>query len=123
MVGLGNDGSQNDIIRGACYIIIMGAFYTLLELSYSLFLNFNIKENHKFNKMTIGIFFGDLVKKFLLFLIIGGPIYYAIMSLIEWGGPHFYIYLIGFMLVALVLLVNLVPNLIMPLFNKYTDLE
>ena len=45
------------------------------------------------------------------------------MELIIWGGDKFYIYLSIFSMVVIVLLVNLGPNLIMPLFNKYDDLE
>jgi STE24 endopeptidase len=45
------------------------------------------------------------------------------MKLIEFGGPQFYIYLFGFTVLVILILVNIVPNFIMPLFNEYKDLE
>lgn len=42
--------------------------------------------------------------------------------MIVWGGEQFYLYLTGFTIVMMILMVNLVPNVIMPLFNDYKDL-
>ena len=73
--------------------------------------------------MTLGLYAGDKVKEYLLTALIGLPIYYGFMKLIIWGGDQFYIYLSIFLAVAMILLVNIVPNFIMPLFNTYEDLQ
>ena len=44
------------------------------------------------------------------------------MKLIYWGGKNFYIYVFVAYIVILLILMSIVPNWIMPLFNKYTDL-
>ena len=95
----------------------------VLGVSDGLYTNFIIKDRHGFNKMTLGTFFGDKVKGYILGLVIGVPIYYGIMKIIVWGGEYFYLYLASFTVIMLILLVMLVPNVIMPLFNKYTPLE
>jgi STE24 endopeptidase len=40
----------------------------------------------------------------------------------EWGGESFYIYLFYLVVVFMLIMMWLVPNVIMPLFNKYEDL-
>lgn len=73
--------------------------------------------------MTLATFRSDRLKSLLLTIILGGPIYYGIMRIIETGGPNFYIYLSLFSIVTIILMINIIPNVIMPLFNKYTELE
>jgi len=73
--------------------------------------------------MTLSTFRSDRFKSLILTLILGGPIYYGIMRIIETGGPKFYIYLSLFSIVTIILMINIIPNVIMPLFNKYTELE
>lgn len=64
-----------------------------------------------------------MFKRIVLLLVIGGPFYFGFMNIIEWGGENFPYYLMGFTIVMLLILVNLVPDCIMPMFNKYEDLE
>jgi STE24 endopeptidase len=45
------------------------------------------------------------------------------MKIIVWGGPYFYLYLTAFSVVSIILLMMLIPNVIMPMFNKYTELQ
>jgi STE24 endopeptidase len=122
-IGKGGARYHNDILQGAVFIAIVTIYSEVTNVSWSLFSTFNIKERHGFNKSTLGIFFGDKIKTLLLVILIGGPVYWGFMELIIWGGDKFYIYLSIFSMVVIVLLVNLGPNLIMPLFNKYDDLE
>lgn len=85
-------------------------------------MNFIIKERHGFNKMTIGVYISDKIKEYILSAVIGLPVYYGFMWLVIWGGEQFYIYVSIFVAVTIILMVNIVPNVIMPLFNTYTDL-
>jgi STE24 endopeptidase len=73
--------------------------------------------------MTLEVFRGDKIKSFILTIVIGGPIYFAFMKIIIWGGKDFYLYLMIFTITLLIIMINLIPNVIMPLFNKYEDLE
>jgi len=81
-----------------------------------------LKENHGFNKTTINLFITDKFKGIILAFLLGGPIYYGFMAMIQYGGEQFYIYLFAFTVVTTLIMVNLVPNVIMPLFNEYKDL-
>ena len=53
----------------------------------------------------------------------GVPVYILFMKVIYWGGEYFYFYLFGTYIVVLLIFMHIVPNWIMPLFNKYAELE
>jgi STE24 endopeptidase len=118
------DGTKyySDIWHGVAFILLTGIFSELMAYSEDLYTNFIIKERHGFNKMTVGVYISDKIKEYILTAVIGLPIYYGFMWLVIWGGEQFYIYVSIFMAVTIILMVNLIPNVIMPLFNNYTDL-
>jgi STE24 endopeptidase len=92
-------------------------------VTWDIYEHFVIKENHGFNKMTIDLFLADKAKTSFLLMLIGVPMFYMFMYLIEWGGAHFYLYLFAFFIVFTLLFINIMPNWIMPLFNKYDELK
>jgi len=116
-------GYYADIYEGGIFIAIAFLCSEVQELSWTLFMTFVLKENHGFNKMTINLFISDKFKGIMLALVLGGPIYYGFMYMIAFGGRQFYLYLFGFTAVTLLILMNLIPNVIMPLFNDYKELE
>jgi STE24 endopeptidase len=120
-----SDGTKyySDIWHGVAFILVSGIFSELMAYSEELYTNFIIKERHGFNKMTVGVYISDKIKEYILTAMIGLPIYYGFMWLVIWGGEMFFIYVSIFMAVTIILMVNLIPNFIMPLFNKYDDLE
>lgn len=89
----------------------------------TLYQKFVIDERHGFNKMTIGLFISDTIKQTLLSLLFGAPIIALLIKIMQWGGPNFYIYVFVFLVILIFLLMWIVPNFIMPLFNKYEDIE
>lgn len=114
---------SKDTCQGLLFIVIVQMFSEVQSLSWQLFETFVIKENHGFNKSTLAIFRADKIKLLLINLILGIPIYTGIMGAIEWGGEMFYLYLLGFTMFTLIILMNLIPNVIMPMFNDYKELE
>jgi STE24 endopeptidase len=46
-----------------------------------------------------------------------------IIKIMEWGGENFYIYMFIFIVIFTFLMLWIVPNFIMPLFNKYEEVE
>jgi STE24 endopeptidase len=113
----------DDIVQGGVFLVLYLLLSEILGVSNSLYSNFIIKERHGFNKMTMSTFFSDKLKEYLLMAIIGFPVYYGIMKIIVWGGPYFYLYLTAFSVVFIILLMMLIPNVIMPMFNKYSELQ
>lgn len=99
-------------------------FLALLHLPFSIISTFKIEAQFGFNKTTVAKFISDLLKQWALMLILGLPLLWAIVSIMNsyidqaWW---FYTWLIwmGFNLTLL----WAYPKWIAPLFNKFTPLE
>ena len=95
----------------------------LVGLPFSLYSTFVIEERFGFNKTTAKTFFLDLVKGFVLAILIGGPLLAAILWFFEITGSMAWIYCWLAVTLFTFILQFLAPVLIMPLFNKFTPLE
>lgn len=95
----------------------------LLELPFSLYQTFVIEERFGFNKTTLTTFIGDMAKQTLLMLILGVPLAWAALWLMQESGQLWWLYLwllwTGFSL----LMLWAYPAVIAPLFNKFTLLD
>ena len=99
------------------------AISALIDLPFDYYRQFVLEARFGFNKMTLGLFFSDLLKNALVGAVIGLPLAWVILSLMEKSGNlwWFYAWLVwtGFQLLMLVLY----PTVIAPLFNKFTPLQ
>jgi STE24 endopeptidase len=72
--------------------------------------------------MNMKVFWMDYLKSTIVFILIGVPLAFLfIYGLIEAGKDFFWIGLC-FMIGCYILTILLVPNFILPLFNKFTEL-
>lgn len=94
-----------------------------VELPFDYYRQFVLEEKFGFNKMTPQLFFADLVKNTLIGIVIGLPLIWVILTLMEKSGELWWLYAwivwSGFQLLMLVLY----PTVIAPLFNKFTPLQ
>ena len=81
-----------------------------------------VEENHGFNKQTAGFFAVDQVKKFFVSQAIQAPILAGVIKIVYWGGDYFFVYLWGFVVLITLFLMTIYPDLIAPLFDKYTPM-
>ncbi len=95
----------------------------LLGLPLSLIQTFVIEQRFGFNKMTWGLWLSDLVKGLVLGLVLGLPILWLILWLMAAGGPVWWLWAWGSLVVFQIFVMWIAPNVIMPLFNKFTPLE
>lgn len=95
----------------------------LLDLPLSLYATFRLEERFGFNKMSVGLWLGDLVKSTLIGALIGLPIVALIVWLMASAGPTWWVWAwvawMGLNLLALVLY----PTVIAPLFNTFEPLQ
>jgi len=101
----------------------MTLYNAVESLPKTIYEKFVIDERHGFNKMTIKLLLTDTVKSTILTILLGGPVIAALVKIMQWGGPNFYIYVFIFLVIVAFLMMWIVPNFIMPLFNKYEDIE
>ena len=103
----------------AIFALLMGA----IELPFDYYRQFILEERFGFNKMTRRLFVADLVKGTLIGAVIGLPLAWVILTLMEKAGDFWWLYAwlvwTGFQLLMLVLY----PTVIAPLFNKFTPLQ
>lgn len=113
----------NPINTGVAVIVSAFLSMALLELPFSLYHTFVIETRFGFNKTTAGTFIGDLAKQALLMLLLGVPLAWAALWLMQGSGSlwWFYLWLLwaGFSL----LMFWAYPTVIAPLFNKFTPLD
>ncbi|MYN44980.1 M48 family metalloprotease [Pseudoduganella sp. FT93W] len=103
----------------AAFTVISG----LIDLPLDYYKQFNLEQRFGFNKMTPGLFFADMLKGALLAAVIGLPLIWLVLTLMEKSGALWWFYAwavwSGFQLLMMVLY----PTVIAPLFNKFTPLE
>ena len=115
--------TQDTLYVGVGFIISLMLIGSLIDLPFSLYRTFVLEEKFGFNKTNAKTFIGDLLKEFLLMLIIGLPLIYAILWLMNGMGEFWWAYvwlvLTGFSL----LMFWLYPTYIAPIFNKFKALD
>jgi len=95
----------------------------LIDLPLSLYSQFVIEERHGFNRMTLGLFFSDLLKQTLLGIAIGAPVVAAVLWLMGAMGQYWWLYVWLFWSGFNLLIMFIYPTWIAPLFNKFSPLE
>ncbi|MFZ6847232.1 M48 family metallopeptidase [Undibacterium sp. RuRC25W] len=105
---------------------LLAAFATvsgLLDLPFSYYSQFVLEQKFGFNKMTPALFFGDMIKSTALGAVIGLPLIWVVLSLMDKSGNLWWLYA-WFVWTGFQLLMMLIyPSVIAPLFNKFTPLE
>ena len=113
---------DQQILRGA--LVILSAFVVsgLVELPLDYYRTFVIDQRFGFNKMTPIMFFTDLIKHSILGLMLGSPILFAALWLMQGAGDYWWLYLWVIWSVFNLLMLAVYPTFIAPLFNKFSPL-
>jgi STE24 endopeptidase len=114
---------QDPLITGVVFIIATIFIGAVLDMPFVLYKTFGLEARFGFNKTTAGLFITDLIKQTLLFLLIGVPLLYTALWLMQASGNLWWLYLwlvwMAFNLLAMIIY----PVWIAPLFNKFKPLE
>lgn len=111
-------------ILGSLVFLLLGTLYEMVvHLPFGMYYTFVIEEKHGFNKQTLGLYFTDKIKGLLVGMVIGIPAVSALLYIVKWGGSLFYLYAWAFLFLFTLFMVTIYPNVIAPLFNKFTLLE
>ena len=95
----------------------------LIDLPLSLYQTFVLEQKFGFNKMTWNLWLSDAVKGLLLGLVIGVPLIAMVLWLMQIGGMYWWFWTWCALVFWQLFLMAIAPNVIMPLFNKFTPLE
>lgn len=93
---------------------------SVASIPFSLVSCFWVEKKHGFNKTTVATFAADLLKSWMLSLVLGFPVALLLVSILAGAGQHLWLTLWAFFLVTQVFLILIFPTFIQPLFNKFT---
>lgn len=95
----------------------------LIGLPLSLYQTFGIEQRFGFNNTTPKLWVSDMLKGLLVGMALGLPILWLVLWLMQAGGALWWFYTWATLVVYQLFVMWIAPNVIMPLFNKFTPLE
>lgn len=95
----------------------------IVGLPLSLLQTFGVEQRFGFNKMTAALWLSDLLKGLLVGAVLGLPLLALVLWLMDVGGALWWLWAWGALVLWQLVLMAIAPNVIMPLFNKFTPLE
>ena len=119
LLGLTGPGMAHQMALVVAFAVVSG----LLDLPFDWYRQFVLEQRFGFNKMTPGLWIADMFKGLLLGAVIGLPLLWVILALMERSGDLWWLWAwcvwSGFQLLMMVLY----PSVIAPMFNKFTPLQ
>ena len=112
-----------EIGSGLIFISILLLLLNIIQIPFSAYNTFVIEEEYGFNKTTVKTFILDILKSFVLTLVIGLPVFALIIWFFLKYSTNAWLYVAISVILFELLITFIAPVFIMPLFNKYTPLE
>ena len=107
---------------GALFLLAAGVLLALPDLPFDWWGTFRLEARFGFNQSTLGLWISDKLKGVAVAAVIGFPLLWALLALVERAGERWWLWGFGLMFVFQLLMLVLYPRLILPLFNKLTPL-
>lgn len=114
---------EQEMLRGALVILSALMVSSVIDLPFDYYKTFVIDTHFGFNKMTRKMFVMDAIKQGILGLVLGAPILFAALWLMQGAGQYWWLYLWAVWSVFNLLVLAIYPTFIAPLFNKFSPLN
>jgi STE24 endopeptidase len=111
-------GTWNDVL----FILFAAILVALPGLPFDWWSQFRLEERFGFNRSTPRLWVTDKLKGLALLLVIGFPLLWGLLSLVELAGATWWIWGFTAFFAFQLLMIVLFPKLILPLFNKLSPL-
>ena len=112
----------NSMIGQIALILAVCIIIGVLDLPFDYYRQFVIEENFGFNKMTLSLYCGDMIKNTLLSAIIGLPLLWILLITMDKTGTWWWLYTWVLWNAFQCLMLFIYPTFIAPLFNKFSPL-
>jgi STE24 endopeptidase len=109
--------------HGTAVVLSTFLLVSLVGLPLSIWRTFGVEARFGFNRTTVGLFIADLFKGLLLGLLLGGPLVFVILFLMQRAGTLWWLYAWFVWVGFTVLITWAYPSFIAPLFNKFPPLN
>jgi STE24 endopeptidase len=119
VIGLG----WSPIVTGIAVIISYVFISAVLDLPFSIYSTFVIEEKFGFNRTTVKTFIIDLFKGSMIGIVLGVPLLYVILWLMQQMGDLWWIYAWAVISGFSLFMMWVYPTWIAPIFNKFEPLE
>ncbi|KAF7412405.1 hypothetical protein HZH66_001301 [Vespula vulgaris] len=113
---------ENEIIVSAVCIFIKVIISDIIDLPLNIYDTFVLEEKHGFNKQKPLFFIKDQLLKLIVLEVIVVPLMSGVIWIVKNGGDYFFFYLWAFSVVVTLFMMIIYPEVIAPLFDKYTPL-
>ena len=114
---------SNGILHGVAFVAILTVILSVVELPFDVYRTFGIESRFGFNKMTLGMFFGDLTKQVAVGTALGLPLLFAVLWLMAGMGELWWLYVWLVAIVFMLFVQFIAPSVIAPLFNKFAPMQ
>lgn len=121
--GIWQDLGWSAMLTGVVFILSFFVIGSLVELPLSWYKTFVLEEKFGFNNNTVALFLSDLAKQTLLMLVIGAPLLWGALWLMNSTGDYWWLYLWASWMGFALIMMWAYPAFIAPLFNKFTPLD
>lgn len=111
------------VYTGILVIFSLMIISSLLDLPFSIYSTFVIEEKFGFNRTTVKTFITDMFKGALLGAILGLPLIWVVLWLMEQAGELWWIYTWVVWTSFSLFIAWAYPTWIAPIFNKFSPLE
>lgn len=115
--------TENAFFLAFLFSILAEIPAALLSLPFSLYYEFGIEKQFGFSKMTAGMWISDMIKGFVVNVIVSAPLLFVMTLLFKYAAGWWWILLGCVYFLFSVGISILYPLFIAPLFNKFTPLD
>lgn len=119
IIQLAGPGMVYQIGLIAAVMLISG----VVDLPFDYYKQFTLEEKFGFNKMSPGLFFTDLIKSTAIGSVIGLPLIWVTLTLMDKAGALWWLYAWGLWCVFQMLMLGFYQSVVAPFFNKFTPLQ
>lgn len=113
---------RGPIVTGLIFMSALTLISSFFSLPFSIYSTFVIEEKYGFNQTSVKTFILDLLKGFLLVIVIGGPLLALVFWFFGSAGKAAWVIVWSTITVFQLFMTYLAPVVIMPIFNKFTPL-
>ena len=109
----------NEWLLVAGFAFVFGGVYYLLSLPLSFYLSFSLPHRYEISTQTLNGWISDQIKGLLVVGVLGGFVLEAVYALLRWAPETWWLWAASLLLLFDVVLANLAPIFLMPLFYKF----
>ena len=111
------------LLAGLLFFGAPGLVEAVFSLPFDYYHSFILEEKYGFNTKTLAIWFSDIIKSFLVMMILGAFLLSALLLMLKYTGNSWWIWAWIVLIMFQLLMTILYPTVIAPLFNTFTPIE